>query len=169
MKYVGNFVDWIKQEYIDYMLANDGTPRPAGGRNPDSEEFKKAKEHGYDLGQVYWYIFESDTFPFDIQKPFNDGHEYLWWGIKMNPGNFMPIHRDPHTYDPSLYEVKRYWMSLQDWEPGHIFMYEDQVLVNYKKGDIYCYPDPQAIHCACNIGNTPRLTFHFSTYIKKTF
>jgi hypothetical protein len=151
------------------MLTNNGTSRPSGGRNPNTEEFKQALKNGYDLSQVYWYIFEIDTFPFDIKMPFEDNNdECLWWGIKMNPGNFMPIHRDPHTYDPEFYDVKRYWMALQDWEPGHIFMYEDQVLVNYSKGDVYSYIDPQAIHCACNIGNNPRLSFHFSTYTKKT-
>ena len=164
MIYLGNFSTWIKQEYIDFMLSNDGTPRPSGGRNPNSEEFKKAQDHGYDLTKTYWYIYESDTFPFEIKSPIITEDEIIWWGIKMNPGNFMPIHRDPHTYDPANFMVKRFWMALQDWEPGHIFMYEDQVLVNYKKGDIYSYPNPQAIHCACNIGNSPRLTFHFSTY-----
>ena len=62
MIYVGNHVSWIQQDYIDFMLSNNGTPRPGGGRNPDSEEFRKAKENGYDLSQVYWYIFEPDTF-----------------------------------------------------------------------------------------------------------
>jgi hypothetical protein len=167
MNYVGNFVDWIKPEYIEYMLNTDGTARPGGGQNPDSEEFRKAKEHGYDLSQTYWYIYEKDTFPFDIKLPFNSELSSLWWGIKMKPGNFMPVHRDPHTYADNHSNVTRYWMALQDWEPGHIFMYEDQVLVNYKKGDVYSYPDPQAIHCACNIGNNTRLSFHFSTYESK--
>ena len=163
MKYVGNFCTWIKPEYIDHMTNTNGTSRPGGGANPDSEEFQKAKEHGYDLSQTYWYIYEPHTFPFDIELPFESNLTFMWWGIKMNPGNFMPVHRDPHTYDPNHTNVTRYWMALQDWEPGHIFMYEDQVLVNYKKGDVYSYPDPQAIHCACNIGNSPRLTFHFTT------
>lgn len=164
MIYIGNYVNWIKQEYLDYMLSNDGTPRPGGGRNPDSEEFRKAKEHGYDLSKVYWYIYESDTFPFNMSLPFDNRKDFIWWGIKMNSGNFMPVHRDPHTFDPKLYNCKRYWMSLQDWEPGHIFMYDRQVLVDYKKGDIFMYPDSQELHCACNIGNNTRLTFHFSTY-----
>jgi hypothetical protein len=168
MNYIGNYKNWIKQEYIDFMLSTDGTPRPSGGRNPDSEEFRKAKEHGYDLSQTYWYIYESDTFPFEIKLPFNSNLDSMWWGIKMKPGNFMPVHRDPHTYDPALYQVDRYWMALQDWKPGHIFMYDRQVLVDYKAGDVFHYPDAQEIHCACNIGNSVRLTFHFSTYIKKT-
>lgn len=163
MKYIGNFNEWIKPEFIDYMMNNDGTSRPSAGGNPDSEEFRKAKEHGYDLSQTYWYIYEPNTFPFKVELPFSSELDFIWWGIKMKPGNFMPVHRDPHTYNEKYKNLTRYWMALQDWEPGHIFMYEDQTLVNYKKGDVYSYPDPQAIHCACNIGNTPRLTFHFTT------
>lgn len=164
MNYVGNYTDWIKQEWIDYLLVNDGTLRPGGGDNPDSEEFRKAKDRGYDLTKTYWHHFSNKSCPLEILPPFLLNEDFIWWFIKMTPGQFMPVHRDPHTYDSEIRNVKRYWMALQDWEPGHIFMYEDQVLSNYKKGDLYCYPDPQAIHCACNIGNTTRLTFHFSTY-----
>jgi hypothetical protein len=148
------------------MMIKDGTARPGGGPNPDSEEFRKAKEHGYDLTQTYWYIYEPATLPFNITLPFDDRTDFLWWGIKMKPGNFMPVHRDPHTMDPVYHHCKRYWMALQDWEPGHIFMYDREVLVDYKKGDVFAYPDAQEIHCACNIGNTTRLTFHFTTYDK---
>lgn len=166
MIHVGNYADWINQELIDFMMSNDGTARPGGGPNPDSEEFRKASEHGYDLTQTYWYIYEPHTLPFKITLPFDDREDFLWWGIKMKPGNFMPVHRDPHTMDPEYHQCKRYWMALQDWEPGHIFMYKNEVLVDYKKGDVFAYPDAQEIHCACNIGNTTRLTFHFSTYDK---
>ena len=164
MKYIGNYADWINLDLIEFMKNNDGTARPGGGANPDSEEFRKAREHGYDLTQTYWYIYESNTLPFNITLPFDNRKDFIWWGIKMKPGNFMPIHRDPHTFDPELHSCKRYWMALQDWEHGHIFMYNKEVLIDYKKGDIYEYPDSQEIHCACNIGNTVRLSFHFSTY-----
>jgi hypothetical protein len=128
MKFIGNYAEWINPDLVEFMKINDGTARPGGGANPDSEEFRKAKEHGYDLNKVYWYIFEPDTFPFDIKIPFDDQNEYMWWGIKMNPGNFMPVHRDPHTYDPKFYSVKRYWMALQDYEPGHVFIYNKELL-----------------------------------------
>jgi hypothetical protein len=168
MIYLGNYKDWIKQEFIDHMLFNDGTPRPSTpNSNPDSEEFRKAKEHGYDLTATYWYIYLENDFPFKITLPFEERDDFIWWGIKMKPGNFMPVHRDPHTYDPNFYKVERYWMALQDWQPGHIFMYDREVLVDYKAGDVFKYPDAQEMHCACNIGNETRLTFHFSTYEKK--
>lgn len=164
MIYVGNYADWIKPELIEFMLTSDGTSRPGGGPNPDSEEFRKATSSGYDLTSTYWYIYEPHTLPLDITMPFDNRKDFIWWGIKMKPGNFMPVHRDPHTSE--LANCKRYWMALQDWEPGHIFMYNKEVLVDYKKGDVFCYPDAQEIHGACNIGYNVRLTFHFSTYDK---
>lgn len=164
MIFIGNYKEWIDQDLIKFMKNNNGTARPGGGTNPDSEEFRKAKEHGYDLTQTYWYIYEKNTLPFNISLPFENRVDFNWWGIKMNPGNFMPIHRDPHTFDPTYFNCKRYWMALQDWEHGHIFMYNKEVLVDYKQGDIFQYPDAQEIHCACNIGNNVRLSFHFSTY-----
>lgn len=163
MKYVGNYKDWIKDEYIDYILNNDGTCRPGGGRNPDTEEFRVATKAGYDLSRTLWHIYEKDTFPFNIEMPFMEG-ECLWWGIKMTPGQYMPMHRDPHTYDVPTTHCRRFWMSFADYEPGHIFMHDNQVLTDYKKGDVFEYTDSQLLHGACNIGYTPRITFHFSTF-----
>ena len=42
MKYIGNYASWINDDWIDWMLSNDGTPRPSGGSNPDSEVFDQA-------------------------------------------------------------------------------------------------------------------------------
>ena len=28
MKYIGNFKDWLKSEWVEYTLANDGSPQP---------------------------------------------------------------------------------------------------------------------------------------------
>jgi hypothetical protein len=80
----------------------------------------------------------------------------------MLPGNFMPMHVDPHT----LYEKNscRYWMPLQDWKPGHVFMYENEVITDYKAGDVWMYRESGALHGAANIGYTPRLVLQVSTY-----
>ena len=162
MKFIGNFENWIKQEWIEYMLSNDGTPRPGGGRNPDSEEFKQAAAAGYNLSQTYWYIYEPDTFPFEITAPIGVEGKFLWWFIKMLPGNMMPMHQDPHALEEK--NSKRYWMPLQDYAPGHVFIYKKQLSVDYKKGDLFAYEDSHAVHGACNIGWSPRLIACFSSY-----
>jgi len=166
MIYIGNYSNYIQQEWIDFIMSNDGTRRPGGGRNPNVEEFQNASKSGYDLTQTYWYIYESDTFPFTINPPITVSNVFIWWFIKMLPGNIMPMHKDPHAVNEQ--NSKRYWMALQDYEPGHIFIYNKELLTDYKKGDIYMYDDSRELHGACNIGYVPRLVFNFSTYdIKK--
>lgn len=163
MQYLGNFKEWINPAWIDFLMNNDGTPRPSGGRNPDSEEFKNAASVGYDLSHTYWYIYEPDTFPFEVTSPIDiKGDTFIWWFIKMLPGNKMPMHRDPHAVNEK--NSKRYWMPLQDYEPGHVFIYEDQLATHYKKGDLFVYDDSKALHGACNIGWSPRLIACFSSF-----
>lgn len=162
MEYIGNYKDYIKQDWIDYIISTEGYPRPSGGRNPDSEEFRKAEERGYDLSSTYWYIYEQKEFPFAISPPFSTDGNFLYWFIKMKPGNIMPMHVDPHSYN--LANVSRYWLSLKDYEPGHVFLYEDELAVNYRKGDLFKYSDPQALHGAANIGWSDRLIMCFSIY-----
>jgi hypothetical protein len=80
----------------------------------------------------------------------------------MYPGQFTPMHRDPHTIDINC---KRYWIPLQDYELGHIFIYKDQIITNYKKGDVYTYDDANEIHGAVNLGFTPRVILQITEFI----
>jgi hypothetical protein len=163
MIFIGNYCDWIQQEWIDYLLANNGTPRPRTTEaNPDSPEFRKATSVGYDLTQTYWYHYDHKSSPLKITPPINIDKNSMWWFIKMLPGQFMPMHKDPHTIEEK--NVKRYWMALQDYEEGHIHINAGNFLSNYKKGDLWMYNDPTSVHGACNIGYSPRLIFNFSTY-----
>jgi hypothetical protein len=162
MKFIGNYNSWIQQEWIDFIMSNEGFARPSNGRNPISEEFKQAESVGYDLSKTYWYIFEPDMVPFTIKSPFPVDGNFLWWFIKMLPGNMMPMHKDPHAINED--NSKRYWMPLQDYEPGHVFIYKNKLIVDYKKGDLYQYEDSRALHGACNIGWSPRIIINFSTY-----
>ena len=166
MIFLGNYRDWVKQEYIDYILNNNGVERPKTSKeNPDTEEFRRAKEVGYDLSSIMWRHYEDIVTPLDIKPPFDIGNKkIMWWFIKLLPGNYMPMHRDPHVTWEDRKNVERFWMPMQDYEPGHIFIYKDSMLSNYKCGDLYRYDDENAIHGAANIGYTPRITFMFSTY-----
>ena len=165
MQFIGNYRDYIKQEWIDELLANQGTPRPSKGKKPESpeeeHEYDRARRAGYKDDATYFYMFDKNNVSFQLELPFIN-KKYHWWITKMLPGNFMPMHVDPHT----LFETnsKRYWLPLQDWEPGHVFMYENQIIVNYKKGDLWTYEDSTALHGAANIGFTPRIVLQISTY-----
>jgi len=164
MKYIGNYKDWINPDWIQYLLNYNGTLRPSGGDNPDSEEFKIATKVGYDLTKTYWQHYCNTSCPLVVTSPINTDREIMWWFIKMLPGNFMPMHRDPHVTEKDKSNCSRYWMPLQDYEPGHVFIYNDEFMCNYSAGDLWMYDDANEIHGACNIGYSPRLTFQFTTY-----
>lgn len=165
MKYIGNFADWIDSNWLDEIHANRGTARPSEGKKPDSleeeSEYAKARAAGYKDDDTFFYMFTKDNTSFDIIPPFIEGR-FHWWITKMLPGNFMPVHIDPHTIFQK--NSKRYWMPWQDYEPGHLFLYEDQVITNYKKGDLYEYSNSSAIHGAANIGHVPRIVLQISTH-----
>ena len=168
MKYLGNFKHWIKQEWIDYLLTHDGTLRPkTTEENPDSPEFRIAESVGYDLSTVWWQHYTDTSCPLQITLPIETDLSYIWWFIKMKPGNYMPMHRDPHVTEQDKENFTRYWMPLQDYQDGHIFIYENNFMKDYKAGDLWTYTDPNAVHGACNIGYSTRLTFQFTTFKKK--
>jgi hypothetical protein len=164
MKYIGNFIDWITPKLIEYLLTHDGTRRPGGGANPDSEEFRRATSVGYDLTKTYWHHYDDKSTTLQITPPIPVEGNVLWWFIKMTPGQFMPMHKDPHVTETGYTNCTRYWMPLQDYQDGHIFLYNQQFMHGYKAGDLWAYDDANEIHGACNIGYTPRLTFQFTTY-----
>lgn len=165
MKLIGNFKEFIKQEWIDEILHSQGTGRPGQGKRPDSPEeeaeYKKAIEAGYDPTDIYFYMFDKHNTSFNLQLPFIK-KKYHWWITKMLPGNFMPMHIDPHA----LYEEdsERFWMPWQDYSDGHVFLYEDNFIKSYNMGDLYKYDEASALHGAANIGHTPRIVLQISTY-----
>ena len=165
MQYVGNFKSFIKNEWVEEVLNSRGYGRPSEGKKPNSPEeefeYQRARNAGYKDTDIYFYMFDKNNVSFQLDLPFIE-KKYHWWITKMLPGNFMPMHVDPH----SVYEktTERYWMPWQDWEPGHIFMYENKVITDYKAGDLWTYVDATALHGASNIGHVPRIVLQISTY-----
>lgn len=166
MRYLGNFKDWVQPHWVQFALTNQGMGRPRDGKKPDSPEeeieYAKARSAGYKDDAVYFWMFDKNTVDFSIpQPPFLDG-EFHWWITKMLPGNFMPIHVDPHTLIEKSSE--RFWIPLQDYEPGHIFLYENRVVTDYKAGDVWQYENSSALHGASNIGYSPRIVLQISSF-----
>jgi hypothetical protein len=167
MRYLGNFKDWIRPEWLDYLINNDGTLRPKTlNENPNSEEFRIATTVGYNLNETWWHHYCETSCPLTVIPPTDADKEYMWWFIKLVPGGKMPMHRDPHVEEEGKENCTRYWMPLQDYEPGHIFIYKDSLISNYKKGDLYTYDDAYELHGAANIGYTNRLTFQYTVFNK---
>lgn len=163
MKLIGNFL-FIKDEWIQELLTKEGQARPRDwppAFEVESAEYTRADQAGYDLTQILWWVYEKQDVSFDVLPPWFTNN-YHWWITKLYPGQYMPMHTDPHTHERPC---KRYWMPLQDYHPGHVFIYENELVKDYKKGDVYSYNSSQDMHGAANIGHIPRLILQVTEYI----
>jgi hypothetical protein len=164
MRYVGNYSHWIDPLWEHLILSKDGQARPRDwppSSAAESSEYLKYQTAGYDLTAVNWWVYEEKDLNINIDLPW-DHSKIHWWFVKMMPGQFMPVHTDPHThYD----KCKRYWIPLQDYQLGHIFLYEDEMIKNYKAGDVFIFENAMANHGAANIGHSPRITLLITEYL----
>jgi hypothetical protein len=53
-------------------------------------------------------------------------------------------------------------MSFKDYEPGHVLVYDNKLITDYKKGDLFKFTDPDTYHGSSNIGYSPRLVINFT-------
>jgi quercetin dioxygenase-like cupin family protein len=163
MEYVGNF-NFMQDEWLEEILSTEGQARPrdwSPSNAVESAEYAHYKNAGYSLEAVNWWVYEKQDVSFDIVPPWTTNN-YHWWITKLYPGQYMPMHTDPHTHDSPC---KRYWMPLQDHQPGHIFIYENNLVKDYKAGDLYSYIKSQDMHGAANIGHTPRVVLQVTEFI----
>lgn len=96
---------------------------------------------------------------FNIFEGFNTGLSFY----KMDTGNILPHHRDTYNYYKKLFNIKNnmsIWRAvvfLEDWQPGHIFEIEGNLLSKWKAGE-YVLWQYDAEHMAANLGLNPRYT-----------
>jgi hypothetical protein len=74
----------------------------------------------------------------------------------------MPMHTDPHTHER---QCNRYWIPLQGYESGHLFIYKNQLITNYKAFDVFKYDHEHDAHGAANIGHSPRIVLQVTEYV----
>ena len=178
MQLIANYKDWIKDEWIDEVMSTEGmsVPRDFFAGNNIWEEIESGKRdpmhptemaiyETYGTDGVHFQLLEDNQLSFELTPPWITDEIYEWWIVKMYPGQYIPVHRD--NLRGGDIDTKRYWMPLVDYDPGHIFLYEDITVSNYKKGDLYLYDETQAWHGAINIGSTPRVILQVSTYYKE--
>lgn len=164
MKYVGNYNYWIDPLWEHLILTRNGQARPRDwppSTAAESAEYSKYELAGYDLKAVNWWVYEHEDMYVDVIPPWTDG-EIHWWFVKMLPGQFMPMHTDPHTHDKPC---NRYWVPLQDYQPGHVFLYGNTMISDYKAGDVFMFDNEKDIHGSANIGHSPRITLLITEYI----
>jgi hypothetical protein len=173
MKYIGNCVTWLKdQKIMEHLISMQGEAAPT---------YQHSIYHGHplleklcDLGRsVYsdntnsFHMLgpqspEMESFKFTLPAVPETRSNLNWWFVKLYPGEFQIMHIDPHTVD--VKNLVRYTIFLQDWEPGHIFVWDDKYISNYKAGDMYEWNDPMTVHGPANIGYNPRYTLQITMH-----
>ena len=163
MIYRGNFANWINPVWRELVLNTVGQARPRDWPPEtavESAEYRRAQAAGYDLTAVHWWVYEEHDLNILVDPPWCNGTTN-WWITKLMPGQFMPMHTDPFThYEP----CKRYWVPLQDFQPGHLFVYDNNLIKDYKAGDVFEYYDSKDSHGAANIGHAPRIILQVTEY-----
>ena len=173
MNYIGNFSHWITDELMNHLANNLGDTRPVyqperwKTGNPILEEFNEKCRIAYSHNIPVFQQFNANSkdmenFPIVLPELPKQRNQCHWWFIKLLPGQFQAMHLDPH-----LLEVEnpvRYSMFLQDYIPGHIFVYDDKVLTGYKKGDVFEWSDPLIVHGPVNIGYETRYTLQITLH-----
>ena len=166
MVYLGNYVDWINPEWIDYMSANTGErhPQTDTAEYGENNHLELIKSYGYDLDNTFWHSYESRSFPFDVELPIAEGENTDWWFVKMLCGNFIPMHKDHNHGNYPDKACRRFWLPLQDYAEGHVFIVGEHFVKDYAAGDLFEY-DQHERHGGFNISmGIPRYTFNFAIY-----
>lgn len=112
-----------------------------------------------------------------VKDMFADVLEHRMVTINLvKPGNFIPPHKDAfiklHQYakdqqiDLTNKEAVRINVFLQDHKLGHFFEMENEVCMNYKKGD-FAVIKLGKVHSVINIGNENRYTLQVSGFADK--
>lgn len=165
LRLVGNFKNWIEPEWVNFFTTNQGQPRPTSRPMDDYHigVYKRAEECGYDMTAVHFWYFKHTDVPFKIIPPWltNSNNYFYWWMVKMFPSQFMHMHQDPDVEK----NVIRYWMPWTDYEPGHVFIINEELITNYKAGDVFAYVDQGAYHGSCNIGYSPRFVLQVTEFL----
>lgn len=170
--FVTNIKDWITPELMNHLSSHKGDTVPVWQPerwtgHPTLDEFREKARPFFEHNTPCFQQFNAKSKDMetllialpDFPKARSKMH---WWFIKLLPGQMQTMHIDPH-----LVEVKnpvRYSVFLQDYIPGHIFMFDDFMATNYKAGDVFEWNDPECIHAAVNVSYdiryTLQVTFH---------
>lgn len=165
MKHIGNFAHLIDQRALEFVLSNTGEIRPsekdkALKRQNNRDTVTRWEHANYDISKLRWESFTGEHFDWKVLLPFEG--EVSWWFSKLMPGDIFPWHID--TYATEGRKAKRYFMAYQDYQLGHVFVYEDKLLAPYKAGDVFEFHDDTVAHAAANIGLIPKISLQLIVY-----
>jgi hypothetical protein len=179
MRIIDNVWHLIKPEWLEYFKTNPGFQFPKDLNLPknivadvllgdtgwelNQDELEWYTTKSYDPYGVNMEGFDNHNCPFDIAKTINFGrpNNAGWWIVRQHPGQYMPWHRDLTCANDGCYT---YWIPLDDWESGHVFVYADKTISHYKKGDVFQFDNTYEWHTGCNIGYSTRTVLQIRTY-----
>ena len=163
MKLIGNFEEDLNPALNKLVMDAKGQARP-GDWKPINDVEKELWEKGkstFDFSKIMWYVYEQQDLQIDLKFPWTFGKCH-WWITKLLPGQMMPMHTDPLTHEDQT--CKRFWVPLQDYVAGHVFLYGNSMIANYKRGDVFEYEHSQDEHGAANLSFEPRLVLQVTEY-----
>lgn len=159
MKYIGNYKDWIDPKWMETILSTPGRPWPNDWQPSSDSEANTLTtvKTGFNGNTVNWWLYTNEHLNLDITPPWCT-NESMFWFVKMEPGQFFPLHKDPMS------STRRYWMAMQDYELGHILIWGEsaELVKDYKMGDVFEFDASNVIHGASNISSSVRVMMQVS-------
>jgi hypothetical protein len=172
MNYIGNFKEWVTPELMEHLRTHDGDlayvwqPDRWSG-HPLLEEYRELARPVYSNSSPVFHQFngksqDMSNFPITLPSFPETRSNCHFWFVKLNPGELQAMHIDPH-----LVEVRnpvRYSMFLEDYQLGHIFVYDDKIVTDYKAGDVFEWSDPMIVHGVVNTSRNVRYTLQVTMH-----
>jgi hypothetical protein len=190
MNYINNQKEYITPELMQILKNKKGDqvpiwdPERGHGHSLLEDITKKGLSwFGETIPNQTFTIFNFNSedmkdYNFVLPKLPKIGKNVFWWFVRLNPGELQLMHYDMHVLGvfhqdnkfskvakvSSVSNIVRYTMFLQDWQPGHIFVYDDKTISNYKAGDVFEWSDPELLHGVANLSFTPRYTLQITSH-----
>ena len=96
--------------------------------------------------------------------PTHDNYEIThWWFSKIPPACMIEMHEDLGEAEP-INEKVRACTAITDYIPGHVYIENDILWANYKKGDTFLLDN--VIHGAANLTLTDKITLQMLLTLK---
>jgi hypothetical protein len=164
MELIGNYIEYIDESWIEHINNHHGVYIPL---DLPKHKVPIVTTGFWDTTKIYGIIYDWEDIntPKLTQPPWTD-EKFFYWFMKYQPGMICPVHVDNSPYNSktdSRYTVyNRYVMLLQDYIEGHIFVYNNKLITNYVKGDVYKYVDVVANTYEGNSSNIDRILLHIT-------
>jgi len=179
-KFIKNLNEWVTPELMTQLATKSGDKTPVWQPDrwkghPLLDQFREEARPFFEKETPYFQQFGPNTVDmqgYDFNMPDLIPHlpekrkHCIAWFIKLLPGQMQTMHIDPHLIDMVKRESNpvRYSMFLQDYVPGHVFVYDDFLATNYKAGDIFEWNDPDCVHACVNVSYTVRYTLQITLH-----